>query len=416
MAYAVSLHAPDANALPKKGIFRTMKITAKIMSLCLALLVIFSALLLAGCSRDKSADQAEKEEHNAFIDKLGGVSETYTGSVSAQSYATNQEAATAYVEKEISGEQAVSVVGTVSLGTLSAKEINDLNIPDADSEGIVDVEQIEVEYQELGGDSSDEMSVQTLGTLNKTKKVRVYIIKYENDFKYYTPCPVTGETINKSYYDSVFNSEKYQNCTYNTTMTLDMDMDYSSLGMGTMTMTMTMSQTIYYSSTGILIEQRETTSMPALLGESGEEVLYAYIVKGEDDSLICYISEDNDEWYEGDLYQIGFSTMEELTPFYDQYLDYTYFTKTNYGFELSEENAAQYVNETLADTLGASTADGLGINMFAKYYVSEGVLSGMRMDMTMDMSEAGISVSCVAVGETSVTNYGTTVVEQPFED
>ena len=64
--------------------------------------------------------------------------------------------------------------------------------------------------------------------------------------------------------------------------------------------------------------------------------------------------------------------------------------------------------------------DMFSIDMFAKYYVSQGVLSGMREDVTMklDMNEEGMKMKMSAdvVAEMSCTNYGTTVVTKPFTE
>ncbi len=395
-----------------------------IAGVAIAVVVAVAAFfLLSGKGEDNGGNDASASGdgdnsaiHNSFIESLGGVSETYTGSVSDESYDTTEEAATAYVEKELAGNAEVSIINTVSKGTLSEKEVESLKIPAEDSENIVSVEAIEVEYSEESLTAKEE-GVTATATLNTTRKVKVYIIKYESSFKYYTPCPVTGETINKSYYDSVFNSDEYKNCTYTTSMKISGSA--SSASEGTVTLEMTTTQKALFSENAIYLEQ---TSSASMLGETNTETIYAYIVKetllGEE-QIVCYISEDNEEWFEASLTTIGFYSFEELTPFYDQYLDYTYFTKTDYGFKLDEDNAKQYITETLGDTVAVSLCDDLNMNIFAKYYVSGGVLSGMRMDMDMTFSQTLYSETVTGafdvVAEMSVTNYGSTVVEKPFD-
>ena len=116
----------------------------------------------------------------------------------------------------------------------------------------------------------------------------------------------------------------------------------------------------------------------------------------------------------------GFKSLSELTPFYDQYLDDTYFTKADFGFVLNEENATTYLTKALegADIGFAFTND--DVNMYAEYYVSDGVLSGMRVDAMIDfsVSQYGQSVSVYeeVTGTTTCTNYGTTVIEKPFAE
>ena len=60
------------------------------------------------------------------------------------------------------------------------------------------------------------------------------------------------------------------------------------------------------------------------------------------------------------------------------------------------------------------------LDMYAEYYVSEGVLSGMRVDADVDMTitEGGSSVKLTEKisNVTTCTDYGTTVVEKPFTE
>lgn len=360
----------------------------------------------------------EEQKQMAFIDSIGGVSETYVSGVSEEKYDSNAKAAEAYVQEQVVGAKAATIVNTTSKGTLNQTEIAALKIPAAESEGIQSVEKIEVEYSESEGAGVLPMAAAS----TETKTVEVYIIKYPNYFKYYTPCPVNGQTINKSYYDSVFDADKYANCTLSSTLAMNMNM---ASGTESIYMQTTATQIVKYTANAIYLEQ--TTTSTADIGDGAETVdmtMCAYIVQ-TGDTITCHVKmtsnsdpTDNIDWTEGDLTTIGFGDLEELAPFADQYLDYSYFTKTNYGFELSGENAQQYITETLdlaqvTAFLGNSTMD-----MFAKYYVSGGVLSGMRMDLSMniDVKQDGESVtgSVTEVVETKVTNYGTTTVTKPF--
>ena len=58
------------------------------------------------------------------------------------------------------------------------------------------------------------------------------------------------------------------------------------------------------------------------------------------------------------------------------------------------------------------------IDMYAEYYVSEGVLSGMRVDADVDMTvnQGGSSGTLeeTVTTVTKCTDYGTTVIKKPF--
>lgn len=388
-----------------------MKGFKKICANVLAVATVFSLGTMAACG--KGGDGASNER-NKFIKTLGGVSETYVGEVSEETYATQEKAAEAYVKEQIVGEKDVSIVNATSKGSLGAAEIAALEIPAEDSEGIVSVEEVEVEYSE------NEEIVPTAAAPTNTKKVKVYIIKYTDYYKYFTPCPVTGETVNKSYYDSVFNTEKYKNCTVEST--LKETVTGSAQGQ-TVVMSVEMSQFVKFTEDAIYLEV-STKSESKLSSQAAgveESKIYGYITQ-DDDGMSCWVKTESTngeslDWTEGDLTAIGFWDIEELAPFYDQYLDYTYFTKTDYGFTLAEENAAKYIEEAFKE-LGIYLQQGGKLDMFAEYYVCGGVLSGMRMDMDLNLSvqSAGITVNTQvkANAVTKVTDYGKTTVTKPF--
>ena len=104
----------------------------------------------------------------------------------------------------------------------------------------------------------------------------------------------------------------------------------------------------------------------------------------------------------------------------DGYLDYTYFTKTNFGFELSGEQAERYLSETL-DELAAyqDVIKDMDIKTLVKYYVQNGALTGLRQDLTIayDQVFEGVNtkldLSLTTKG--TVKDYGSTVVEKPAE-
>ncbi len=368
--------------------------------------------LLAGCGGGKS----EAQKHEAFINELGGVSETYKGSVS-QDYASANAAATAYVEEEIVGFSgtASNVVAT-SKGAVSAEKETEIKttLSDADKVGIVNIEEYEVSYSEA------EAFPMAADTLNTNKTVKVYVISYADHFKYYTPCPITGETITQSYYNSLFDEDNYTNCTVETKMEIHENVkasgSYEGVSMSmTVKMDMEFSQYVQFSETAIYVKQDMTMKSSGMGAEdmNVDATVYAYI-ENTGTGMNCYVKTKDTPWVQGELDDIDLD-YEDLVPFADEYLDYSYFTKTNYGFELNEANAAQYVEESLDDL----DFFGDGIEIFAKYYVCGGKLSGMRMDMTMaiDMLEEGMTIKgdVKAFAETKVTNYGTTKVTRPAD-
>lgn len=377
-------------------------------------LIVAIFLIIGGNSKGKGGRDSMSAAQSAFAESIGGVSETFKGTVSEENYNSADNAARAFVSEELSGDGMTTVTNVTSKGTLSSSSISALNIPEDILEGSDAVEEIEVVY-EVSEAATYARNDRASDSTPKTKTVKVYVIKYGTNWKYFTPLPVTGQTISKSYYDSVFNYDKYKNCTFE--LSNEGEISVSAEG-ETMTMTYSTTQIIKYADGKVYLEQREIANG---LGENTDTTVYLYL-ETIGDRIECHVKIDDGEWMRGDLTTLGFTSLEELTPFYDQYLDHTYFVKTDFGFALPEDNARKYFMDQLAglleEMLGGMDTSGANIDMYAEYYVSGGVLSGMRMDADFDwtINEDGI-VGTIREDDTTIikcTNYGTTVVESPL--
>lgn len=406
---------------------KTKKFLASLFLLALSFVLCF-AVACGGSNGGKS----ENDKQNEFIADIGGVSETYQGSVSEEVYAEPAQAATAYVLEQVVGEKPAQIVNTESKGELSSTEITALNLPAEVSNGVIGVEKIEVEYSETivpATVSQDGFVGATVlyDNANTTKKVTVYIIKYETGYKYFTPLPETGSTISKSYYDSVFNSAKYKNCTFETEMTMSMDYEMNMAGeVESSSSDVSVYQLLKFTEDKIYMETRSTSKYDGVTS-SDEMYMYIELVDSELKVYVkysysqgSYSDSTNGQWVEGSLEMIGFESIDELKPFAEQYLDYTFFTKTDYGFEIGQENFIEFLKYTIRDAEldFDEMKDYMDLDMIAKYYVSDGVLSGMREDveMSVEVSEMGVSMEMGLDIEAvaTCTNYGTTVIENPI--
>jgi hypothetical protein len=204
------------------------------------------------------------------------------------------------------------------------------------------------------------------------------------------------------------------------TMVVDVDAKQSGIEQ-TGSLEMTMTQVIKHADNRVMFEQTIETvgtglyaGMESSLGFQ-QGTIRAYLEE-ENGVMKCYIQQGN-QWVSGRLQGIGFSSVDELTPFHNQYLDYTYFTKTDFGFTLQDENAQKYLKTALAQlTAMLNGSDDWDFNMYSEYYVSRGVLSGMRTDVEilLEMNESGVEMTLFETVKNHVTctNYGTTVVEK----
>lgn len=377
-----------------------MNTVKKILAGILALTTLFSVGFAASCK-----DIGETVQHEAFIRELGGTSETYTGTVSSTTYATASQAIETCVANEVAGNKA-SVVNTTTT-ELSKEQVESLNIPASETEGMLGVDKVEVEYN-VSAENAES---------NEKKTAQIYILKFANEYKYYTTRPANGEIVTQSYYNSVFDDENYTNCTLNSTMEINFDLRN---GDETATTTIKMTQFAKYSENAIYLEQTtematETNAAEGTSSDSVSEKVWGYMAKNT--TWNCYISRDGKNWDWTSLSSFGVYQMSELLPFASEKTTYSYFTKTDYGFELTNENARRYVQNTLGQ-LSAYLGEDSAMELFAKYYVCNGALSGMRMEMDIDVdygNSTKVTGSITAVAESKVTDYGTTVVEKPFD-
>ena len=389
----------------------------KSLSMLLALMMVVALMLsVTSCGGGGESGGVDPEEGRAdFIASLGGVSETFAGSVSTVEYETAEAAASAYVVEEVVGQKEASIVSAESKGELDSAAITALNIPEEYSEGILAVEEYEVEYSVLaGGDEA---------VSGENTRVTVYIIKYESAWKYFTPAPIVGETITKAYYDSVFNSDKFKNCTYENVTSMNMVIDVSAEGYSeSIELTLTLTQRIKFTEGKIYLEQTCATEANdptyADMVDIGDDMTVYLETVG--DEIVCYTLNPGGQWSRSNIYISGFGDLSQLAPFHDQYIDYSYFTKADFGFKLADENADRYVEQLfsavsqMAQSMGGGDLD---MDMYAEYYVADGALTGMRMDLelNMEISESGASMDFVTTANSTIvcSNYGTTVVERP---
>ena len=121
---------------------RKANVFKKALTGVLALSTALSIGFFAGCSCNPDdgglspEELAEQQAHSAFIDEIGGVSETYKGTVSSGNYYLETDAAEAYIENEVSYD--AEVVSVQKVKALNANEVAALNIPTTEAIGGVE--------------------------------------------------------------------------------------------------------------------------------------------------------------------------------------------------------------------------------------------------------------------------------------
>ena len=375
-----------------------------IASLVLAFSMVFVMLFVTSCGGNNNGGGTTDPEagRNEFIAEIGGVSETFAGSVSDNNYPSSVAAATGYLLSEVNIKGVKISTNKESKGFLEGAALTALNIPSNILENSKGVEAIEVTYDVYE-------SAANPNPISTGNKVTVYTISYdEEEWEYFIPCPNVGDYLSSDYLSSVFNSPKYQNCTFTSSMTAYMKAE--SYGM-TYEGTVTLTQTSKFANGKLYVEIESSSTLPN--AQEGTTKTYSYVeLNGTD--LVCYIKEnETDAWKQVD---VSPSALAALNPFADYNSEPDYFVKTEYGFKVNPNYVGEYLFDAFNDVVMGAKLTNDGVNMYAEYYVSEGALSGVRIDALVDTSIDGVNYYFDIDATASCTNYGTTVVEKPFAE
>jgi hypothetical protein len=111
-------------------------------------LVLFLALsfVFVGCGGNDT--ELSDKERNNFIEEIGGASETFIGEISDMAFTSKDAAVNGFLSLEITGHSPAKVHEVNTKAVLDEEAINKLDIPAEDKEGIVEVEEVEVTYEE----------------------------------------------------------------------------------------------------------------------------------------------------------------------------------------------------------------------------------------------------------------------------
>lgn len=162
---------------------------------------VFLMTVCFGCNKP----QPPAEETPAY-------SETFVGAVSQAVYESKDAAAEAFLENEINGVTTQATLVDVAVKKeLTQEEVAALPLDEETKSELASVEEVTISYR---SESIDTFAVREADTAD-VLSTRAYLLTYtDGAYRYFVPPLLTGETLTKSYYESVFDPEKYLNCTF----------------------------------------------------------------------------------------------------------------------------------------------------------------------------------------------------------
>ncbi len=336
--------------------------------------------------------------------KVNNSNDTYEGTVSEQSYESQNDAASAFVAAELSGsDYRVEMTKYEKQSDLSSKEISKLNI-EGEIDGTVNsVEKGRVYYHEAGAVRSVAAPV---AETDDSVYVTIYIIVFTatgaevTSYKYYVPLPENGEAISYSYYSSVLNEESYKNCTIRSVAT---GSSTQTVGEVTQSSTSRVEYNMYINSDKLMMEfsvssttgdDTQTIAMTVYMIDTSEGVKCAAVVNGVATSIRLNETGLN-------ITSVSEAYASQLTE-----AQCSLFVKTSYGFKL-KENA---LKELAGGALDIADFDGN-----CDYYVTDGRLSKAVCNFSFSMTEPtyNISMQTESNSEVLYSDFGTTTVTIP---
>lgn len=432
---------------PKKEVNMKRRLITTIIA---ALAAVACAFVFAACSSYKPADNHPADTF-------------YAGALSAETYASPELAAKAFIDAEVSGDVTdATFVSYTKTADLTEEEVEALDIPAAEKAEIASVEKGEVKYTVASNAS-------VLTSASDEKQYIVVIVKYNNQtVKYYSPVLNTGDPLTKSYYDQVFSPDNFKNVTISYKMDIpinvstmglkfttktnmkinakwdedtygyvkaEMVMDLGSLGAlaGAGSKTKIVTEQFYvndktsrfYECSFSRITSEGKTSEWSITGrpkdpdwtydesdESGE----SSDDEGNEDNEYDEDYDWDDDWDFGDDEDDGV-----LTKFLPAF-DYSYFVKTKTGFKINSEKLSESLDIILQDAFDQSGMGSIGIKLgktsaTANYYVSDGkitesvVTANCKYSLDSDGIRADYNLKEKLV--IKYTDYGKTVVSVP---
>ena len=261
-----------------------------------------------------------------------------------------------------------------------------------------------------------------------------------------------GNQITKSYYDSIFNAEKYKNCTMESVLTMDfksemaLPIDEETTLNFRYSFSITVTQVAKYTAKNIYfsvksdLKQDISSDNDALIEkqwkESGAEGSWKdalmkeiqnplqpfmqnndyYIDFLENDTADFYLkTADDQNWKKAEIISVNDAKITDLYPFANQYaIDYTFFSKTDTGCAVEKDSLIDYFQSLYGGLTGGANDLITFDDGSMKFFVSDGVLSAMLGNIEMKVNDPYSGNVTVSISSTvKVTNYGTTTVVRP---
>lgn len=372
---------------------------------CLLALALFGALALTACGKPEVGS----------LSNAGN--ESFAGQISEKSYATADEAATAFLEKELNGSTTTAAfVSYEKTGDLSQDELAKLPLGDVKASDVAAAEVGKVTYrlQGMDGRKSDPEAEEQ----NRTQTV--YLLGVDDSFRYFVPAARNGEMLTKSYFEDFWDNNHFLNGTSSVKIAMGIEFNDGTHEMKAdldVSLDLKVCETGAWLKTNVNLDAsgEGAEQLGSMIGDGKYVNMESYFVEetvGGQKSLTVCSKVGDGEWNVSRNSLLADSLSDLfLQNTQPNFLDYTYFEKTEDGFALAPEKFELFV-ENYGNPLASMGAKAEGE---ANYQVKDKRLTKATLKMSANVSVEGATMayrtSCVC----DYFDYGKTVVTLPVE-
>lgn len=334
--------------------------------------------------------------------------DVYSGSLSKTGYATENDAAKAYLQAEFAGETGNVVFESYEKKQdLTRKEIEKLPLGEYKADDVEKAEKGKIKYVESSKSketSDDEIEVQV-----------TFIVLVFVDGKYHH-CDLValpGEKISKSYYTSVLDLSQYDSYVFETEATFR----GQSVPAGEMELTFSTTQKMIYTKNAIYLEMK-TEGMSGTPGMQDIN-LVSYVIPKDDSSCHLIIKNKLSDGTEGEWTYSNVipGNLKDYSANMIMAMDQTYFIKTDDGFKLDEKKYAQYLEKIYGQLFEILT---VGVEVktnkaSAVYHVTDGYLSAAEGEFDLTLTDGKDTMKLVTGNTITVSDINKANLTVPQE-
>lgn len=335
--------------------------------------------------------------------------DTFEGEVSSQAYTSQQAAAAACIQEEISGSDAAfTLTKTEKQSDLSEKEIKKLKITDKVNGKVESVEKVKAYYVCSQSARSAEASSDGTDGLYIT----IYIIKFipqgatTSQYKYFVPLPEVDEALTKSYYNSVLNPQNYKNCTVTTTTSTTVTANTNGATPQTQTQTSTVFLSI--SESAIKMDMNVMDQNVSLYAVTvSDELKWAMVV-----GPVCTTITSEQLESMG----LNFNSVSDIYTSGLNEAQHSLFIKTDYGFTMNADTLTELVKDTFNATFNAMGLYGTTIEVgdsSCEYRVKGGKVVSESAKFKASVTVQGTKVSAASEVSVEFKDFGKTKITLP---